>query len=128
MRDFCAQLIWMVPGCDCFIKSSSSGLMVIFTIAELYLKTALLSDFNTHTHDTSDRFFFGFLDLVDPSDLHFSVSGQVLTWLTAESQLRVSVNLGTSAAFTLCELHVCSLWSLSSPNLSAQSWKTSPFT
>ena len=86
----------MVPGCDCFIKSSSSGLMVIFTIAEPYLKTALLSDFNTHTHDTSDRFFFGFLDLVDPSDLHFSVSGQVLTWLTAESQLRVSVNLGTS--------------------------------
>ena len=102
--------------------------MVIFTIAELYLKTALLSDFNTHTHDTSDRFFFGFLHLVDTSGLHFSVSGQVHTWLTAESQLRVSVNLGTSAAFTLCELHVCSLWSLSSPNLSAQSWKPSPFT
>ena len=92
------------------------------------MKTALLSDFNTHIDDTSDRFFFGFLDLYNPSDLHFSVSGQVHTWLTAESQLRVSVNLCTSAAFTLFELHVCSLYSLSSPNLSAQSWKPSPLT
>ena len=74
--------------------------MVIFTITEFFLKAALLSDFNTHTNDTSDRFFIGFLDLINSSDLHFSVSGQVHTCLTVECHLQ-----SLSESLHLCSFH-----------------------
>lgn len=102
--------------------------MVIFTITELFWRQLSSVTSTPILMTLLIGSSSGSWTSLTPVILHFSVSGQVHTCPDSGSATsRVSVNLCTSAAFTLFELHVCSLCSLSSPNLSTLILGTQPF-